>query len=139
MRLRDNLGTTNISGNQPNTFSQSILSCGKSLQRVIHRIYPNFAFAQQGPSILNTPDDPRSDPQDDTDPPTVKYVLVCINTQKNRSRLQQIPVYADAKDGRIFTQIRTRYFEVRGWRSVLILRTVERLRIVKVHILLFCS
>jgi hypothetical protein len=139
VRSRDNSGTSNISGNQTTTFSQSALSCGNSQQRVIHRLYQNFSFLQQGTLIPCTPNDSRSEPPGNTDPPKVQHVLVCVNTQRNRARLKQIPVHTDAKDGEIFIEIRARYFEVRGWRSVLTLRTVQMLRFVEVKMLRCCS
>lgn len=63
----------------------------------------------------------------------LSYILLCVNTRRNRSRLVQIPVGKDAKDGWLFSEIRRQYFRVRGWRSYLTLGTVDSIKFVKVY------
>ena len=69
-----------------------------------------------------------------TNPPPMSqdYLLLCVNTQRHRTRLKQIPVGKNTRDMWLFQEISRQYFRTRGWRSRFTLKTVERIRFVKV-------
>jgi len=69
----------------------------------------------------------------------LNYLLLCVNTQRNRSRVVQIPVSKSTNDNLLFSEIRHQYFRVRGWRSLFTLRAVDSIRFVKVYHLLYKS
>jgi len=127
---------------RPARFVESLVSMSRSVWNVFGRLtswvirswQSKHPLSQTGCSYSSSlPSSAGSNPQPRASAQLPMYLLACINTKRHRARLVQIPVSTDSRDGNVFEKLRSHYFRVRGWRSVLTLRTVESLRFVKVE------
>ena len=118
----------NSAGNRPRGFFAGYKSSFDGTGRAVGRVsrYLQRWWNSTATEALKSygPPNPTQTPQN--------YLLLCINMQRNRSCLKQIPVGENTKDMWLFQEISREYFGARGWRSRFTLHTVQRIRFVKV-------
>ncbi|KAF8243680.1 hypothetical protein K440DRAFT_36683 [Wilcoxina mikolae CBS 423.85] len=132
--LQDDPNTGQTQSTRQASVSETLVNFGTAVRRVYYRLNGWIIRSRNNkPALSGSKSGPNTQQGASTE---LQHLLVCINTKRHRARLVQIPVFTHSRDGIIFQTFRSHYFRVRGWRSMLTLRTVESLRFVKFELYL---